>query len=95
MSWIVHTHLATTIATRTATTSTLTALHDLSLWQIRLRNLSITTHVKTDSADAHRFEIVFIVLGTLQTTQLLVSLLQLIHTNHPHLLPHGNQVLVC
>lgn len=89
-----HSHLATAVATRAATTSTLTALHDLAFWKIRLRNLSLTVNKNTYSTDAHRFEIVLVVLCTLQTTQLFVSLLRGINNHDTHLLPHGDQILV-
>lgn len=50
---LAHSHFATAIATGTATTSTVTALHDLAFWKIRLRNLSLIEHDKTYSTDAH------------------------------------------
>ena len=95
MNETIQYHLATAVTTGATTTSALTALHDLSFREIRLRNLSITECDNTNATDAHRFEIVLIILSALQTTQLLVSLLRVKETNHKHLLPHGDQILVC
>lgn len=88
-------HLATAVTTGAASTSALTTLHNLAFREIRLRNLSIMERDNTNATDAHRFEIVLIILSALQTTQLLVSLLRVKETNHKHLLPHGDQILVC
>ena len=47
-----------------------------------------------NATDAHRFEIVLVILSALQTAQLLVTLLQVSSRKHKHLLPHGDQILV-
>ena len=95
MNATIQYHLATAVTTGAATTSALTALHDLAFREIRLRNLSIMEQHRTNAADAHRFEIVLIILSALQTAQLLVSLLQVSSCKRKHLLPHGDQILVC
>ena len=67
MNATIQHHLATAVTTGAATTSALTALHDLSFREIRLRNLSIMERDNTNATDAHRFEIVLIILSALQT----------------------------
>lgn len=47
-----------------------------------------------NATDAHRFEIMLVILSALQTTQLLVSLLRVNERKHKHLLPHSDQILV-
>ena len=88
-------HLATAVTTGAASTSALTTLHNLAFREIRLRNLSIMERDDANATDAHRFEIVLVILSALQTTQLLVSLLRVNERKHKHLLPHGDQILVC
>lgn len=95
MNATIQHHLATAVTTGATTTSALTALHDLSFREIRLRNLSIMERDNTNATDAHRFEIVLIILSALQTAQLLVSLLRVNERKHKHLLPHSDQILVC
>ena len=95
MNATIQHHLATAVTTGATTASALTALHDLSFREIRLRNLSIMERDNTNATDAHRFEIVLIILSALQTAQLLVSLLRVNERKHKHLLPHGDQILVC
>ena len=60
-------HLATAVTTGATTASTLTTLHDLAFREIRLRNLSIMECDNTNATDAHRFEIVLVILSALQT----------------------------
>lgn len=67
MNATIQHHLATAVTTGATTASTLTTLHDLSFREIRLRNLSIMERDNTNATDAHRFEIVLIILSALQT----------------------------
>ena len=53
MNPLTHSHLATAVTARAATTSTLTTLHDLAFGEIRLRNLSLTEYDSTHSTDAY------------------------------------------
>lgn len=67
MNTSIQYHLATAVTTGATTASTLTTLHDLAFREIRLRNLSIMERDNTNATDAHRFEIVLIILSASQT----------------------------
>ena len=67
MNTSIQYHLATAVTTGATTASTLTTLHNLAFREIRLRNLSIMERDNTNATDAHRFEIVLVILSALQT----------------------------